>query len=121
MEEYKTIASTFLKEVAFGNIDLAFKKYVAEDFMHHNQYFEGSRDALMQAMKEDHKTNPNLDFEIKKVYADGNTVITHSLVSKQTMQIAVVHISRFENNRIVELWDLGQIIEKDSPNKNGLF
>ncbi|MEC8683328.1 MAG: ester cyclase [Bacteroidota bacterium] len=121
MEEYKTIATTFLKEVAFGNIDLAFKKYVAEDFIHHNQYFEGTRDALMQAMKEDHQANPNTDFEVKYCYQDGDTVIVHSLVTKEPMQIAVVHIARFDQDKIVELWDLGQVISDETPNENGLF
>jgi predicted SnoaL-like aldol condensation-catalyzing enzyme len=48
-------------------------------------------------------------------------VITHSLVVKQNMEIAVVHIFRFSGDKIVELWDLGQPIEKNSPNENGLF
>tara|TARA_R110000796_G_scaffold88850_3_gene191833 strand:+ start:43799 stop:43912 length:114 start_codon:yes stop_codon:yes gene_type:complete len=37
------------------------------------------------------------------------------------MEIAVVHIFRFKKERIIELWDLGQVISKDSPNENGLF
>jgi predicted SnoaL-like aldol condensation-catalyzing enzyme len=51
-------------------------------------------------------------------------VITHSLVTRQDAgapAIAVVHIFRFEQGRIAELWDLGQPISKDSPNKNGMF
>lgn len=121
MANLKLIAATFLKEVAFGNIDKAFSKYVSENFIHHNQYFEGSRDALIQAMKEDHQANPNTGFEVKKIYADGDTVITHSLVTKKTMQIVVVHISKFQNNKIIEMWDLGQEVEKDSLNELGLF
>jgi len=35
--------------------------------------------------------------------------------------VAVVHIFRFENGKVVELWDLGQQMIKDSPNENGLF
>jgi hypothetical protein len=34
--------------------------------------------------------------------------------------IAVVHIFRFEQDRVAELWDLGQPILKQSPN-DGLF
>jgi len=34
---------------------------------------------------------------------------------------AVVHIFRFEDDRIVELWDLGQAIPQDSPNRHGMF
>jgi len=121
MNSYQTNTIDFLQKVAFGHIDVAFHTYVAQDFIHHNQYFEGSRDALIQAMKEDHQANPNTDFEVKKIYADGDTVITHSLVTKKTMQIVVVHISKFQNNKIIEMWDLGQEVEKDSPNELGLF
>jgi predicted SnoaL-like aldol condensation-catalyzing enzyme len=34
---------------------------------------------------------------------------------------ALVHIFRFEGDRIVELWDIAQAIPADSPNKNGMF
>jgi predicted SnoaL-like aldol condensation-catalyzing enzyme len=33
----------------------------------------------------------------------------------------VIHIFRFEEDRIVELWDVGQEIPEDSPNDNGMF
>jgi predicted SnoaL-like aldol condensation-catalyzing enzyme len=35
--------------------------------------------------------------------------------------IAVVHIFRFESERIAELWDVGMQAPKDSPNQYGLF
>jgi hypothetical protein len=35
--------------------------------------------------------------------------------------IAAVHIFRFEQDRIVELWDVAQPLSKDSPNQNGMF
>jgi predicted SnoaL-like aldol condensation-catalyzing enzyme len=37
------------------------------------------------------------------------------------VEYAVVHIARIEGGRIVELWDVGQEIPKDSPNANGMF
>jgi hypothetical protein len=50
-------------------------------------------------------------------------VITHSHVKQRPDDIggAVVHIFKFANNKVVELWDLGQPIAKDSPNENGPF
>ncbi len=104
-----------------GNVRDGFRDYVSKDFIHHNQYFEGSRQALLTAMEEAHQSSPNKAVEVKYCYEDKDTVITHSLVSKADMEIAVVHIFRFENDKIVELWDLGQPISKDSPNENGLF
>ncbi|MEQ8925520.1 MAG: ester cyclase [Fulvivirga sp.] len=117
----KEIAASFLELVGSGRVKEGFSKFVASNFRHHNQYFKGSRDALANAIEEDHRTNPNESVEVKFCYKDGNTVITHSLVVKKDMEIAVVHIFRFENDKIVELWDLGQPIEDDSPNEFGLF
>ncbi|AYN67653.1 nuclear transport factor 2 family protein [Euzebyella marina] len=117
----KEIAAEFLKSAGMGRVDEAYEKYVSHKFVHHNQYFKGSRNALLEAMKEAHLTHPNKSIDIKYSYEDGDTVLTHSLVVKEDMDIAVVHIFRFESDKIVELWDLGQVIEKDSPNENGLF
>ncbi|MGB4959961.1 MAG: nuclear transport factor 2 family protein [Saprospiraceae bacterium] len=119
--DIKEIAKSFLMAAGMGQVDEAYEKYVATDFKHHNQYFEGSRVALKDAMAEAHLSSPNKQIDIKYCYIDGNTVITHSLVTKEEMDIAVVHIFRFEGDKIMELWDLGQVISEDSPNQNGLF
>lgn len=37
------------------------------------------------------------------------------------MEIAVVHLFKFKDGKVVELWDLGQVIAPDSPNENGAF
>lgn len=120
----KEIAITFLKMAAMGEVQKAYAQFIAPHFIHHNQYFKGDRRSLMQAMEEASKSTPNKSINIKHVYEDIDTVITHSHVLRQTPDdpgIAVIHIFRFENDRIVELWDLGQPIEKDHPNENGLF
>jgi predicted SnoaL-like aldol condensation-catalyzing enzyme len=76
------------------------------------------------AMEEASQRNPNKSIDIKHVYEAGDTVITHSQVTRQDPAepgIAVVHIFRFQSGRIVELWDLGQAMIKESPNENGMF
>mgnify|MGYP003860174931 CR=1 FL=1 len=117
----KETAISFLKLAGTGKVKEAFDKFIAPDFIHHNQYFQGNREALQKAMEEAHQTSPNKSIETKHSYIDEDTVITHSHVIKQDVEIAVVHIFRFKMGKIVELWDLGQPIEKDSPNENGLF
>jgi len=117
----KEIAISFLQLAGLGNVDEAFDKYISKNFIHHNQYFKGDRESLKNAMAEDHMLRPNKSIDIKYCYEDTQTVITHSLVIKEVMQIAVVHIFRFENNQIAEAWDLGQIIDNASPNENGPF
>ncbi len=118
---HKETAIKFLQLAGLGKTEEAFETYTSTDFFHHNQYFKGNREALKKAMQEAHQTSPNKSIEVKYCYADGHTVITHSLVKKEKVDIAVIHIFRFRAGKIVELWDLGQPIEKDSPNENGLF
>ena len=124
MSKNKEAATSFLKLAGTGKVQQAYDEYVAHSFIHHNQYFKGDRQSLLTAMQEASNTVPNKAIEIMRVYEDGDTVITHSLVRRQDPQapdIAVVHIFRFEHDRIAELWDLGQPISKDSPNENGPF
>lgn len=124
MSQHKEAAQSFLKMAGGGQVQEAYDRYVAPSFIHHNQYFKGDRQSLLVAMQEAAKTRPNKSVEIKHVYEDGDTVITHSLVTSQdptAPDIAVVHIFRFERGRIAELWDLGQVISKDSPNEHGIF
>jgi predicted SnoaL-like aldol condensation-catalyzing enzyme len=35
--------------------------------------------------------------------------------------VATIHIFRFEGDRIVELWDVGQAVPENSLNDNGMF
>ena len=107
-----------------GKVEEAYDRYVAPSFIHHNQHFKGDRQSLLTAMQEASKAAPDKSVDVKRVFEDGDTVITHSLVTRQDRQapeIAVVHIFRFDGDRIAELWDVGQPIAKDSPNEHGMF
>jgi predicted SnoaL-like aldol condensation-catalyzing enzyme len=124
MSTHTDAAQSFLKMAGMGDVQEAYDQYISPTFIHHNQYFKGDRQSLLAAMQEASRTTPNKSIQIKHVYEDGDTVITHSLVTRrdpQAPEIAVVHIFRFENGRVAELWDLGQPIPDDSPNENGMF
>ena len=124
MSKKKEIAVSFLQMAASGDVRSAYAQFIAPDFIHHNQYFKGDRQSLMLAMEEASKVSPNRLIEIRQAFEDEDTVVTHSRVVRQNPdlpEIAVVHIFKFKNERIVELWDLGQEIMKDSHNKNGAF
>ena len=119
----KESATAFLTMVANRAIREAYEKFISPGFIHHNQYFRGDRQTLMAAMEQAGEKNPNKTLEIKKVFEDGDTVVTLSHVKQNPDDsgAAVVHILRFEGNQVVELWDFGQPIVKDSPNENGVF
>jgi predicted SnoaL-like aldol condensation-catalyzing enzyme len=119
----KEIAVAFLEMAASGNASEAYSKFVAAGFRHHNPFFEGTAKALQAGMEENARQNPNKIFEVKRAIAEGDLVVTHSHVRQKPEDLgaAVVHIFRFENSKIVELWDLGQPIPAESVNKNGMF
>lgn len=117
----KEVAIKFLEMCALESPKLAFEKYVNANFKHHNQYFKGDRETLMNAMADSDQKNPNKQFSIKHVFENSDSVSVFSHVVKETMQIAVVHMMRFENGKISEMWDVGQVLDKNSPNENGPF
>ena len=120
---HKEKAVSFLQLVASGKVEEAYQKYIDQGFRHHNAYFRGDADSLMIAMKENAAENPNKVVEVKHAIEEGEMVMVHSHIKQnpEALGAAVVHIFRFHDNRIVELWDLGQPIPESSPNENGMF
>lgn len=119
----KQIAQDFLKLCVKGEARKAFGLYTAPNFRHHNVYFKGDAESLIVAMENNAKQMPNKAFEIQRVLGDGDLVATHSHVRPRPEDFgsAVVHIFRFEDGKIAELWDMSQAVPVTSPNKNGMF
>ena len=123
MKPYKEQAVDFLQLIVSGEIDEAYKKYVSSDFRHHNPYFPGNADSLKQAMKENDGMSPNKTLEVKQTIEEGENVMVYSHIKQKVEDLgaAVVHIFRFHEGKIVEMWDVGQPVPEDSPNENGMF
>ena len=119
----KEAAISFLKMASSGDVREAYSKFVGPGFKHHNPYFEGSAETLMTAMEENARDNPNKILDVKRAIAEGDLVAVHSHVrlKPEDRGGAVVHLFRFQDSRIVELWDLGQEVPEESPNQYGMF
>ena len=74
-------------------------------------------------MVESHAQFPNKRLMVKNVLAEGDLVVIHSNIIMKPGEpgMAVVHIFQFEGDKIVEMWDVGQAIPADSPNRLGAF
>ena len=109
---HKEAAVEFLKLAASGLVRDAYAKHVGARFRHHNPYFRGDAASLRDAMEQNATQNPNK-----------MRVAVFSRVRQNPADRggAVVHIFRFENDRIVELWDIGQAVPEQSINENGMF
>jgi predicted SnoaL-like aldol condensation-catalyzing enzyme len=119
----KEKAVSFLQLVASGKVREAYQTYISPDFRHHNPYFHGDAESLMLAMEENATMNPHKILEVKLVLQEREIVSVYSHVKQNPEDLggAVVHIFRFQDNQIVEFWDIGQPLPKDSPNENGMF
>ncbi len=122
-QSLKEAASEFLMLVAGGKVSEAYDRYISKTFRHHNPWFRGDAASLKKAMQMNAATNPNKSLEIQRVLQDGKEVVVFSRIRQQPEDrgSAVVHIFRFEGDRIAELWDVGQEIPEDSVNENGIF
>lgn len=120
--DLKAIAIRFLEDCARGQARAAFEELAAPGFKHHNVWFPGDARSLALGMDQNHETFPHKRFEVQRALRDGDLVAVHSRVSLQEgMDIAVVHLLRFEDGKLAELWDVGQQVPEDSPNEHGPF
>ena len=74
-------------------------------------------------MEQNAAQHPDRYFEVKQAIAEGERVAVHSHVRMhaQDRGMAVVHILRFREGRIAELWDLAMPIPAEILNENGIF
>jgi predicted SnoaL-like aldol condensation-catalyzing enzyme len=119
----KDIAVGFLKLIVAGDVRGAYERHVGGGFRHHNPYFRGDAGSLMNGMEEDESRNPGKNLKVRTVLEDGDYVAVHSRLSRPAGNpgMAVVHIFRFEGDRIAELWDIAQVVPGEIVNENGMF
>ena len=112
-------ATGFLRLAAAGRVDEAYGDYAAPDFRHHNPWFRGDAKSLAAGMAE----NAAKQLEVLRTVTEGELVAVHCRVrmNADSPWIALIHIFRFENDRIAELWDVSQAAPDESPNEFGMF
>ena len=122
-DELRERALTFLRLAATGKVDEAYATYAHPRFRHHNPYFSAGASALREGMAAAAKQHPDTTIDVKRTIVDGDVVAVHSHVKhgSQERGFAVVHIARFDGDRIAELWDIVQPVPENSPNTDGIF
>jgi predicted SnoaL-like aldol condensation-catalyzing enzyme len=116
-------AISFLRLASSGNVREAYNTYIHPQFRHHNPYFPGDRASLLAGMEENAVTFPQKEYEAFRALEDGDLVAVHGRVrlTPSSPWMVVIHIFRFQDNQIIEEWEVGQEVPEDSPNKNGVF
>ena len=119
----KEIALAFLRTVFAGKVREAQQKHVAPGFRHHNAFFPGDTESLLRGMEENAAKFPNKTMDVKRALEGGDLAAVHSHVrmSPGDRGVAVVHLFKFQADRIVEFWDVIQPVPENLPNQNGMF
>jgi predicted SnoaL-like aldol condensation-catalyzing enzyme len=120
------------KRTAVAFYDLAFNqkkpqeavdRYVGREYIQHNPMFADGTEAFIDAVTAFTTQNPELHVDIRTVLADGDRVMTHSLItlSPQDRGTVAADIFRLEHGKIVEHWDVVQPFPETSVNDHPMF
>jgi len=102
----------------------------ARNCKQHNPYIKGNMEALFDSMVAVQQQVPKFSdpyFAIKKILGEGDTVAVHTelLNSKSAPSeggLRQVHLFRFgKDNKIVEYWDITQMVQLEMPNPANAF
>lgn len=126
----KDMAVEFLNSIGLGKPKDGLR-FFAPDCKTHNPYVSGGMDALTDAMIAVQKQGSQgiikgskADFKlvIRQVLAEGDMVAVHTQIASSKPSeggLRQVHIFRFSKDKIVEYWDITQLIPENAPNATG--
>jgi predicted SnoaL-like aldol condensation-catalyzing enzyme len=120
----KTLVTAFFR-VLFQdkNVDKALQMYVVKDLIQHDPYLPDGSAAMADFYGPYLEQHPQASAEIKRMIAEGDIVVVHSLFKESAEDTgqAVVDIFRVQDGKIVEHWDVSQDIPENPANRNTMF
>jgi predicted SnoaL-like aldol condensation-catalyzing enzyme len=124
MENKKTAVDFLLLVVGHREAE-AFDRHLATGFVHHNPFTAAGAANLQAGMESSGASMPGMALEICHVLAEGDLVAVHSRLclspEPSGPSMALVHLFRFEGERIAELWDIAQAVPDAMVNTRGMF
>ena len=122
LELNKRVAVDLLTTAFTGDLDEAIS-YLGEPYIQHNPQAADGHEAVRGFFTWLRDEYPNLTFEIKRVIAEGDIVVTHShlVLEPGTPGRALADIFRLKEGKVAEHWDVMQDVPETAANANGMF
>jgi predicted SnoaL-like aldol condensation-catalyzing enzyme len=101
----------------------AVAKYVGAEYIQHNPQVADGAEAFIQFVTGFAAQFPQVSVDIRRVVAEGDLVVTHSLlkVAPEDRGSAAADFFRLQDGKIVEHWDVLQPVPETAANDHPMF